>query len=150
MLIFALLANVSVAQPPAPATDIAVVVNPANPIGGMTMGELRKTFAGEKHQWPSGIPIKLIVRNAGSRERTVLLHMLRMSESDYNQYWTGQVLRGEATVEPANVPSIGMQKEAIHAFPGAITLLVASDVKPGMKVLKIDRLLPGESGYPLH
>jgi hypothetical protein len=43
-----------------------------------------------------------------------------------------------------------MQKEAISVFPGAITLVEASEVKPGMKVVKLDGHLPGEPGYPLH
>lgn len=41
------------------------------------------------------------------------------------------------------VPSVGMQKEALASFPGAITLVNVRDVKPGMKVIKIDGLLPG-------
>jgi hypothetical protein len=43
-----------------------------------------------------------------------------------------------------------LTKEAIGAFPGAIALVTLGDVKPGMKVLKVDGLLPGEPGYPLH
>ena len=35
-------------------------------------------------------------------------------------------------------------------FPGAIALIAADDVKPGLKVLKIDDKLPGQEGYPLH
>ena len=48
------------------------------------------------------------------------------------------------------VPSIGMQKEAIKLYPGAITLVNVAEVKPGMKVLKVDGMLPGTPGYPIH
>jgi hypothetical protein len=43
-----------------------------------------------------------------------------------------------------------MQKEALRLFPGAISLVNARDVKPGMKVLKVDGLLPNTPGYALH
>jgi hypothetical protein len=43
-----------------------------------------------------------------------------------------------------------MQLEALTVFPGATTLVSARDVKPGMKVLKVNGHLPGEAGYPLH
>lgn len=133
----------------AQSTDVAVVVNAGNPVSGITLADLRKTFSGEKRTWPGGIPVKPIVRTPGSHERLVLLRLLKMSESDYQQYWTAQVLRGEATSPPASVPSVGMQKEAIVTYLGAISLVDAKEVKPGMKVIKLDGHLPGEAGYPL-
>jgi hypothetical protein len=48
------------------------------------------------------------------------------------------------------VPSVGMQREALAVFSGAITLVNAPDVKPGMKVIKVDNLLPGAAGYAVH
>lgn len=79
-----------------------------------------------------------------------LLKLLKLSESDYKQYWTAQIYRGAAQAEPITLPSNGMQKEALVIYPGAIALMDAADLKPGMKVLKIDGRLPGEDGYPLH
>lgn len=72
-----------------------------------------------------------------------------MSESEYKQYWTAQVFRGEAQAEPLTLPSNGMQKEAIVAIPGAIVLMDSRDVKPPAKVVRVDGHLPGESGYPI-
>lgn len=129
--------------------EVAVVVNSANPISNLSLADLRKTFAGEKRSWPGGAPIKLIVRPPGSHERLVLLRLLNMSESEYRQHWTAQVLRGEATSEPVIVPSFGMQKEAIVVFLGGITLVDANQIVRGMKVIKVDGHLPGEPGYPL-
>jgi hypothetical protein len=140
-----------VALPAASAQgDVAVVVNPANPISNFSLIELRKIFTGERHSWQGGLSIHPIVRRPGCHERLVLLHLLGMSESQYKQYWTAQVFRGEASSEPPSVPSVGMQKEAMQVFPGAISLVDATDVKPGMKIVKVEGYLPGESGYPLH
>ena len=130
--------------------DIAVVVNSANSVNNVSMGELRKLLDGEKRSWPGGQSVKLFVRAPGTPERTALLHVVNMSESDYKKYWTSQVFKGEAQAEPVTLPSNGMQKEAVQAFPGALVLMATAEVKTGLKILKIDGHLPGEAGYPLH
>lgn len=139
-----------IAQGAAQANDIAVVVNSDNPVTTLSLVDLRKIFAGAKRSWPGGQPIKLVTRGSGCPERAALLRLLAMSEGDYKQYWTAQVFRGEADAEPLTVPSVGMQKEALVLFPWAITLVNVRDVKPGMKIIKIDGQMPGVAGYPLH
>ena len=136
----------------AQARDVAVIVNPNNSATNVTLSDLRKIFSGEKHSWPGGAPIKLLLSAPGSRERLVLLKLLGMSESDYKQFWTAQIVRGEADAEPVSLPSFGMVKEAVQVYHGAIACVDYRDIRPGMlmKVLKVDGRLPGESGYPLH
>jgi hypothetical protein len=134
----------------AQAVDVAVIVNPYSPVTNISSADLRKVFAGEKRSWPGGVPVKLIVRGPGCHERIVLLRLLGMSESEYKSYWTAQVFRGEADAEPFTVPSIGMVKEAAKVFPGAIGMADAESVKQGMKVIKVDGKMPGDTGYPVH
>jgi len=145
-LFLAALPQISFAQ----NQDVAVVVNPKNPVSNVSKSDLRKIFAGEKRTWPGGLFIKIIARVPGSYERVVLLRLLQMNENEYRQYWVAQVFHGEAQSEPVTLFSNGMQKEAIAAFPGAIALVDPVDVKPGMKLLKVDGHLPGEPGYPVH
>jgi ABC-type phosphate transport system substrate-binding protein len=136
----------------AQADGIAVIVNPNNPVNNLSLADLRKVFSGGKRSWGARLPVKLIVRAPGCPERLALLRLLGMSETDYKQYWTAQVFRGEADAEPIALPSFGMVKEAVVAFPGSISLVESDSVKPGMyvKVIKIDGHLPGDPGYPLH
>jgi hypothetical protein len=42
-----------------------------------------------------------------------------------------------------------MQREALRAYPGGIALVDSTEVKDGMKVLKVDGKMPGDVGYPL-
>jgi len=140
----------AVAQTNAVAMVVAVVVNDKNPVTNVTTAQLRKLFAGEKHAWPGGLPVKLFVRAPGAYERVVLLKLLDMSESEYKRYWTAEVFRGDAQAEPIALFSNGMQKEALIAFPGAVALVNFQDVKGGMKVVKVDGRLPGEAAYPLN
>jgi hypothetical protein len=130
--------------------DVAVVVNVKNPVNDLSVSELRKLFAGEKHFWSGTIAVKLFVRAPGAAERVVLLKLLGMSESEYKQYWTALVFRGEAQSQPIALFSNGMQKEAVTIYPGAVALMILQDVKVGMKVVKIDGHMPREAGYPLN
>jgi ABC-type phosphate transport system substrate-binding protein len=143
-LLMAALAQISFAQ----NQYVAVVVNMKNPASDLSSSDLRRIFAGEKRTWAGGVSIRIITRSPGSYERLVLLKILRMSETEYKQYWATQIFRGEAQSEPVTLFSNGMQKEAIVAFPGGIALVDLADVKPGMKVLKVDGHLPAEPGYP--
>lgn len=138
------------AWPQAPQSDTAVVVNQDNPIEKLSYSDLRKIFAGERRTWAGGTVVRVVVRPPGTRERDALLRLLQMDETDYEQYWTAKVYRGEAQFPPVVLSSVGMTREAIVTYPGAIALIEAKDVKPDMKVLKIDSHLPGEPGYPLH
>jgi ABC-type phosphate transport system substrate-binding protein len=133
----------------AQAADVAVVVNANSRLTNVSVVDLRKIFAGEKRTWPGGVPIKLIIRAPGSHERLVLLRVLLMSEREYKQYWSVQTFRGEAESEPFTAPSLGMTLEAVRIFAGAITLVDVQDIKPGMKVVKLDGHMPGEPGYAL-
>jgi hypothetical protein len=129
---------------------VAVVVNEKNPIDNLSTPELRKLFAGEKHAWTGGTPVKLFVRAPGANERFVMLKLLGMSESEYKRYWTAQVFRGDAQAAPVGLFSNGMQREAIVLYPGAVALVNVQDVKPGMKVVKVDGHMPAEPGYPFN
>ena len=140
------LASIASAQ----SVPVAVVVNEKNPVTNLRSAELRQIFAGEKRSWPGGLPIKLFVRAPEAHERTALLKLLGMTESEYKKYGTAQVFRGEAQTEPVSLFSNGMQKEAIVVYPGAVALVNAQDVKPGMKVVKVDGKMPSEAGYPFN
>jgi len=129
--------------------EVAVIVNPANPVEAISLADLRKIFAGEKQSWGAR-PISLFVRGPGAREREVLLNrVLKMNESEYQQYWVRKVYSGESPRQPLALLSNGMQLEAIRAEKGAIALISVLDIHQGVKVLKVEGRSPGMSGYPL-
>jgi hypothetical protein len=43
-----------------------------------------------------------------------------------------------------------MAEELAGQIPGAVAFVTAGAVAPGLKVLKINGLLPRDPGYPLH
>ena len=130
--------------------DIAVIVNPGNPVDSITTADLRKLFAGDKASWGGGIPATPFVRAAPARERDVLLKVvLKMTDAQYQEYWIKKVYSGAAAHEPLSLMSSGMQLDAVRSQKGGVALVNASEVKEGVKVIKVDGLMPGAAGYPL-
>ena len=131
--------------------DVAVVVNPNNSVNSLSLSELTKIYRGERQYWRTNLPVVVLFRTPGTYEREVVLRTIfQMTEAQYKQYWVSKIMRAEATSPPAELFSSGMIKEGVAAIPGAIGCLRVSDVRPEMKVLRIDGHLPGEPGYPLH
>lgn len=130
--------------------DVAVIVNPLNPVDNISSAELRRIFSGEKQSWSGGLHVSLFVRAPEARERDVLLErVLHMTDSEYKAYWVKKVYSGDVQREPLALFSNGMELEAIRAERGGIALISIQDIHQGVKVLKVDGHLPGTPGYPL-
>jgi ABC-type phosphate transport system substrate-binding protein len=129
--------------------EMAVVVNKANPVNGLSSGELQRIFMGETKFWnKSNSVVTVIMRAPGAPERDEVLSVVfRMSEAEYKKYWIGRMNSGEASSVPAEVFANGALQGLIREVPGAIGVVKASEVTSGVKVLKVDGHLPGESGY---
>jgi hypothetical protein len=132
-------------------TEIAIVVRPDLPVDNIAFPELRRLMLGEKQYWSSNLRVTLLVRAPGAHEREVVLRSIyQMSEAQFRQYWIAKVFRAEVQSGPRIVYSTEMATEMATSIPGAVAFVDASQVPKGLKVLKINGLLPGQKGYPLH
>jgi len=114
------------------------------------LAEVRKIMLGDRQFWPSNVRIVLLVRAPVARERTVVLRTIyQMSEAQFRQYWISKIFRAESTTGPKIVYSAEMTNELVSAIPGSIGFIDAAKVQGGVKVLRVDGKMPGESGYPL-
>ena len=131
-------------------TDIAVVVHSDTPISDLSLAEVRKVFLGERQYWNSKLPVTLLIRAPVARERDVVLKVIyQMTETQFKQYWVAKIFRAEVASPPKIVYSNDMQYDLVTAIPGAIAFVDARNVRPGVKVLRVDGHLPGEKDYPL-
>lgn len=129
---------------------IAIVVHPDTSVENLSFLELRKIFLGEQQFWGDRTRIVLLVRAPVSYERDVVLNRIyQMGENEFRQYWIAKVFRAEVSSGPKIVYSSDMTRQLIVALPGAVAFMATQDVSPEMKVLRINGLLPGDSGYPL-
>jgi len=130
--------------------DVAVVVNSDTPVADLSLSEVRKVLLGERQYWNSKLPVVLLIRAPAARERDVVLRVIyQMSEAQFKQYWVAKIFRAEAASPPRIVYSNDMQYELLTALPGAIAFVDSRNIRPGVKVLRVDGRLPGEKDYPL-
>jgi hypothetical protein len=142
------LAAAGAARAPVP---IAVIVHPQVPVDELSLPELRKVFLGQRPVWSSELMITLLTPPRGSPERAVLLHTIyqQRNETQYQQYWINRLFADGAPTVPKGTGSPAMSAGLVREIPGAIALVPSDRIPQGVKVLRVDGKLPGESGYPL-
>lgn len=146
----ALALAVAAAPTPSRADAMAVIVHPSTPIDNLSFAEMRHVFLGERQYWNADMPVVLIVRAPVAPERQVVLDKIyRMTESQFKQYWIARIFRAETVSTPKVVYSNQTINELVAAIPGAISLVRADDIMPGVKLVRIDGTLPGDGNYPL-
>jgi ABC-type phosphate transport system substrate-binding protein len=144
----ALSTRTAIAQSPG---DLAIVTHPGTPVAQLSFTELRQVLKGDRQYWTPDLPVVLFVRAPTSAERSAVLDVIyQMSEPQFKQYWIAKQFRAESATSPKNMRSNELTQQFVASTAGAIGFMAASDVKPGVKVLKIDGHMPGEAGYKLH
>jgi len=132
-------------------SDVAVIVNSQNPMTDIKLVTLRKVILGDLTVWPNRSSIALVLRPTGTPEQDAMLKsIVQMNDSQFRQFWSTKVFRGEVPSEPLVVPSNGMAMEYVATHPGAIAFLRGRDTRNDLKILKVDGTLPGDDKYPIH
>jgi len=135
----------------AESNAVEIVVRPDVPVDNLSFAELRRLMLGDRQFWSSNLKVTLLVRAPGAREREIVLKTIyQMSEAQFRQYWIAKVFRDEASSAPRIVYSNEMATELVSQMPGAVAFVDAAQIPKGLKELKINGLLPGQPGYPLH
>ena len=131
-------------------TPTAVIVNEHNPVANLTLAEVQALFRDERHHWAPGRPATVVLPAQGSEERAVALRGLyEMNEVAYSRYWTARIYRAQSASAPIQVESPAMAARVVAMLPGGIGVARLPQVPKGVKVLRIDGVLPGDPGYPL-
>jgi ABC-type phosphate transport system substrate-binding protein len=153
ILAMLVLSNVFAAPPAAGQArtlQIAIVTHPETPVDNLSLADMRRVFRGERQYWTPNVPIVLLIRAPVAQEREVILkRVYAMSEAQFKQFWIAKIFRDEAAIVPKNLYSTEQISELVSTIAGSISFVDAAAVRPGLKVVKIDGLLPGQPGYPL-
>jgi hypothetical protein len=117
-------------------------------VDNLSFAELRRVLLGDREFWSSGVRVTLLIRAPVARERDIAVKIIcEMSEAQFRQHWIAKVFRNETPSGPKIVYSSEMAIDQVTRTPGAITFVETSKVTKGMKVLKIDGLTAGQTGY---
>jgi ABC-type phosphate transport system substrate-binding protein len=116
--------------------EVAVIVNPANPISSLSPGDLQKIFSGDKAKWSNGKHILLIMAAPGSPERSVILkNVYKMSEGEYAKYFLQATFTGAVSAPPKEATSAAQIKQLVAENPGAIGYINQQEVDGSVKVV---------------
>jgi hypothetical protein len=104
----------------------------------------------EQQHWKGGRRIYLILLEAGSPERELMLRRVyRMTDVQLKQFWLAKLYRGEIAAFPRVVASSAAAKRLVAQAPNALAFIDAAAVDDTVKVLRVEGRRPGEPGYRL-
>lgn len=132
---------------------IVVIVNSANPVDNLSVGELKKLFLGDKSRWDTGKAVAPVMVGPGAPERAAFLKIVcGMSDADLSKYFMQAAFTGKSVTPPKDVSSAGAVKGAVAGSPGAIGFVKAGDLPSGdttVKAVKIDGAAASDPSYKL-
>lgn len=125
------------------AADVAVIVHPSNPQGDVSSSDLVQILKMERQHWSAGGRIYLVLQEAGTREKEMVLKKLYgMKDVELKQYYLGKLYRGEIASFPRIAHSSAAARRLVSQAPNAISFVDASAVDSSVKVLRIDGKKP--------
>jgi ABC-type phosphate transport system substrate-binding protein len=131
---------------------IVVIVNSANPVENLSVGDLKKLFLGDKGRWDTGKAVAPVMVVAGAPERAAFLKIVcGMSDADMGKYFMQAAFTGKSVTPPKDVGSAAAVKNMVSTSPGAIGFVKASDFAggAGIKAVKIDGADASDPGYKI-
>lgn len=130
--------------------EIAVVVNTANPLNGLTREELGRMLRQEKQFWADNTAIELHLPGPGLAGRALLrAECAADSEAELKKLWLGKIFRGQTKRAPAQHEKAEDLAARVGEQAKALGLVPAAGVPGNLKTLAIDGKKPGEPGYTL-
>jgi ABC-type phosphate transport system substrate-binding protein len=128
----------------APDDEVDVVVNKANSVNALSLGDARKIFMGDKTVWQAGQHIRVLMLAPGVPERAVVLRQIyKMTEADYTRYFLQAAFTGKIEAPPKDLDSTVQMKQFLSANPGAIGYLKKNDADDSVKIVLRLPVAPG-------
>ncbi len=126
------------------ATQLAVVVGKGNATSVLTSVNLAKILKAQTRTWPDGSAITVVIREPGSPEMQIVRERLYKISPDE--------LKALIISHKGFIVVASSDEDLLHIVEttrGALGLVDVYSITHGVKVLKIDDLLPLEAGYLL-
>jgi hypothetical protein len=131
-------------------TPLAVVVARNSPLNTISSYDLKHLYLGEIFTGPDGRRLIPLNQSTQSRDRVAFdAAVLGMSSEEAGAYWIDRRIRGQSG-SPRAVDSSDIVQRIVTRLDGAIAYVRASEVRPDVKVVRVDGRLPTEPGYRIH
>jgi ABC-type phosphate transport system substrate-binding protein len=155
MALIAAYGGMSMPTVQAAGDPIVVIVNQANPVQTLSVGELKKLFMSDRSKWDTGKAVAPVMVAAGAPERSAFLKIVcGMNDADFRKYFLQAAFNGKSATAPKEVSSSQAVKAIVASSPGAIGFVKAGDFHGdgsdgGVKAVKVDGVAAGDSVYKI-
>ncbi len=138
------------AGPRAQSSAAVLVVHPSVSTTTLTVAQVHDIFLGEQQHWPgSNQRITVVRADRGAAWELFRSKLLKLSEPAYARRVATRHYAGTLAALPRVVNSPADLRRLVAQTPGAIGVLLASDVDDSVKVLKLGTLSPADAEYIL-
>ncbi len=115
-----------------------MIVHPESPAGKVTRAEAANLFLGKTTQWSGGLKaLPVDQKKASHAGKAFLDKIVKMTETEFKNYWVEKMLTGEAE-PPKALASNEEIVQFVKANKGAIGYVDSATPREGVKVLPID------------
>lgn len=129
---------------------LAVITNLENPATDLKWRDFRKLMRVDKLYWEGQRRCVLYLPATDSDTRAMLLDKVySMNEEELRRYWTTKVFSGDIPREPTVARTAKAAGILVAKAEGGLSVVLATEVPKGVKVLQIDGKKPGDEGYAL-
>jgi ABC-type phosphate transport system substrate-binding protein len=130
------------------ATELAIVVNPANPVRSMSLVELAKILKGKSAGWPSGRSITVVLRDPASPAMKFFAEKVLGVGSEEAKAILSDPAR-KSTVPVVFAQSDEEIVKFVGANAAAIGVVDVYNITGSVKVIKLEDKQPFDPGYVL-
>jgi hypothetical protein len=131
------------------ASPLAIVVAKNSPVSELSLYDLKHLFLGDYVNGPDGKRLIPLNHAPGSAERTAFCaSVLGMTPDQESAYWIDRRIRGQSG-SPRAIAQADLVQRIVGHLEGGITYVRLDQVRPDVKVVRIDSKLPTDSGYRL-
>jgi len=139
------------AAPAGAVEDYAIVVSPDVPVKGMDLERVRRLFLFRERYWKAGLPVRLLFSESSVEPHSFVLERIyRMDYSALRRLIVEKLYQEEIDLAPKVVATDELAIALVGSGRGLIALVRAGAAQgKNAKIVAIDDILPGASGYAL-
>jgi hypothetical protein len=126
---------------------LVIVVAPNSSVANLSFYELKHLYMGDYVNGSDGKRLIPLNRMPQTPERLAFdASVLGMNADQAAAYWIDRRIRGQSG-SPRAVQSADLAQRVVTHLEGAVAYVRADELRPGVKVVRVDGKLPTEAAY---
>jgi hypothetical protein len=127
---------------------LALVVSKDSPVNDISFYDLKRLYKGEPVNVAGKRLVPLNLAPMSDDRVRFDQAVLGMSPEDVTRYWIDRKIRGQSG-PPKSLDAADLLQRVVTRLDGGIGYVRANNIKPDVKVLRVDGKSPKDAGYPV-